>query len=292
MRVTQSQIYRNFASDLEALNEGFNKFSRQVSSGKQLTRLSDSPAGSAELISLTDLKSDIDQYRSSTDTASYFLKVADSALNEVNSLTSSIYSKGSEAATETVDQNARATIAIDIRSLRDQILSLANTEAKGRHLFAGSAVTAAPFVIAGDAVSYQGDNDINGIRVDEGTEVQQGVSGSAAFSAVFSSIESLLTAIDSNDVSAIGTALGQFTSAMSELGQARGKIGANLNLLENVQNRLDTRETNSAERRSQIEDADMTEAVVKLGEAQNALETALSAGGSLLSQSNLFDILG
>jgi flagellar hook-associated protein 3 FlgL len=292
MRITQSETCRNFASDLETLNDFYSKISRQVSSGKRLTQLSDSPEGSADLLSLTDLATDIDQFRSSADTVSYFLGTTDSVLNEVNNLFTSVYSRGSQAASETVGDGARATIATEIRSLRDQILALANSQTKGRYLFAGSMVTVAPFVIAGDSVSYVGNSDINSIRVEEETEVKQGVSGAEAFSSVFSSIESLLSAVDSNDVSAIGTALSQFQSAFSELGQARGKIGASLNLIQNVQSRLDGQETSLKTRRSQIEDADMTEAVVQLGQAKTALDTALSAGGAILSQRNLFDILG
>jgi hypothetical protein len=36
----------------------------------------------------------------------------------------------------------------------------------------------------------------------------------------------------------------------------------------------------------------MAEAVVQLSQAKNSLDAALSAGGSILSQRNLFDILG
>jgi flagellar hook-associated protein 3 FlgL len=292
MRITQSETYRNFTSDLETLNEFYNKMSQQVSSGKRITDLSDSPAGSADLLSLTDLSADIDQYRSSTNTVSYFLGVSESALNEVNNLVTSVYSKGSEAASEVTGDEARKTLATEIRSLRDQILSLANSQEKGRHLFAGSLISAAPFFISGDTVSYVGDNDVNTVCVEEGTEVQSGVSGADAFSAVFSAIESLLSAVDANDTSAIGTALGQFKSAFSELGQARGVIGANLNVIENVQSRLDGQETILKSRRSQIEDADMTGAVVQLSQAKTALQTSLTVGGSLMSQRNLFDILG
>jgi len=292
MRITQSEIYRNFISNLQTVSELYSRLSRQVASGKRLTQLNDSPAGSAELLSLTDLASDIDQYRSSSDSVSFYLRVADSALNEVNNLITSIYSKGSQAASELVGSDARSALAIEIRSLRDQILSLANSQAKGRYIFAGSMVTSAPFVIEGDSVHYNGDGNVNTIAVDGGMEVQLGVPGSDTFNSVFSSIESLLSAIDSNDTAAIGSALGQFSSAISQLGQSRGKIGASLGLVQNVQARLDVQETNLKARRSQVEDTNMAEAIVQMNQAQTALQTTISAGGSILPQRNLFDILG
>jgi flagellar hook-associated protein 3 FlgL len=292
MRITQAETYRNFISDLATLNDAFNTVSRQVSSGKRLTQLKDSPGESAELLSMTGQQADIDLYRSSADTVSYYLGVADSALNEVNALFTSVYTKGSEAGTETVDANARAALATDIRSLRDQILSLANSKANGRYIFAGSQVAESPFVLNGDTVTYQGDALVNTVEVDNGTDVQTGVPGAEAFTKVFTAIESLLSAVDGNDTAAIGNALGQFASAFSELGLARGKIGSGMNLLQNVQSRLADQETTLKEQRSKIEDVNLAEAVVQMNQVKTAMQAAMSAGGTILQQNNLFDILG
>ncbi len=292
MRVTQSEMYRNFLSDIDTLNENLNNISRQVASGKRLTQLKDSPAGSAELVSLKEQASEIDQYRSNIDAGSYFLGVADSTLNEVNNLVTTIYTKGSQSTSALTTSDARATLAMEVRSLRDQILSLANAQVRGRYIFAGSEITSAPFVLQGDSISYQGDNRVNSIAIDEGMEVQGGIPGSSAFSSVFAAIDSLLAAMDGNDTASIQTALSQFSSALSELGLARGKIGSNLSLLENVRMHLDTKEINLKERHSKIEDADMASAVVQLNQTRTTLQTAISAGGILMQQRNLFDILG
>jgi flagellar hook-associated protein 3 FlgL len=292
MRVTESTTYRNFLSDIETLNESLNKTSRQVSSGKKLTTLLDSPAGSAELVSLTEQASKNDQYQSNVADSAYFLKVADSVLNEVNNLATTVYTKGSEAASGSVNSDTRATLAMEIRSLREQMISLSNTQARGRYIFSGSNVNAAAFVINGNSVTYNGDSSINSICVDDGMEVQQGVSGADAFNSIFSTINTLLAAIDGNDTTAIQTALNQFNTGLSGLSQARGKIGANLSALENVGSNLADRETNVAERRSQIEDANMAEAALQLKQTQTAMEASLTAAGSVLSKRNLFDILG
>ncbi len=292
MRVTLSEMYRNFLFNLEMLNANYSRANQQISSGKKLTQLSDSPAGSAELVSLTELSSEIDMYRSNLDTSSYFLQSADSALSEVNNILTSIYTRGSEAATETVTDEGRAAIATEVRMLRDEILSLANSQVRGRYIFAGSKTLTAPFELTGDSVTYVGDDDANSVAVNEGVEVKAGVPGAETFNSVFAAINSLLTGLDGNDISAIKTALGQFSSAFSELGQARGQIGSNLSVLENIATILNSRDTDLKSRRSTIEDANLAEAAVQLNQIKTALDAALSAGGSILSKSNLFDILG
>jgi flagellar hook-associated protein 3 FlgL len=292
MRVTQNEIYRNFVSDIERFNENLYTISRQVSSGKKLTQLKDSPAGAAKLVSLTELKAEIDQYNFNTDAGTFSLQTADSALNEVNNLVTSIYAEGSRTASETVNQDARAATASVIRTLRDQILSLANTQVDGRYIFAGTRTDSAPYILNGDSVTYQGDNNVNTVTVDDGTEVNQYVQASGAFNSIFGVINSLLTGLTNNDAPGIRAALGQFSAALSALGQVRADVGANLSLLQRIKSDLDSRTTDLQKQQSQIQDADMAQAVVQLQQTQTALSAAVTAAGSVLPQRNLFDILG
>ncbi len=292
MRITQAEISRSFLADLGTLNGDLASLSRQVSSGKRLTDLKDSPAGSAELVFVANQEAEIDQYRFNSDAGSLYLGVADSTLNEVNNLFTSVYAKGSQAASDSVNDDARASLAYEVRSLREQIVALANSQVNGRYLFAGSVVSAPPFSVDGDAVVYDGDDSVHSIRIDSGLEVPMSFSGSEVFDSVFTVIDALLAGIDGNDVSAIKASLEEFSSALSGLSLVRGRIGSNMSALEAVKARLDSRETGVKEQRSRIEDANMAEAVVQLNQTKTALDAAMSAGASVLQQSNLFDILG
>jgi flagellar hook-associated protein 3 FlgL len=292
MRVTSAEMYRNFLSDLEKLNASYNKVSQQISSGKKLAQLKDSPAGSAELVSLTELASEIDTYRCNMDSGSYFLRAAESALNEVNNIFTSIYTRGSQAGSELMTSEARAAIGTEVRTLRDQILSLANSQVRGRYIFGGSQTLSPPFELTGDSVAYQGDDEVTKAAINDGVEVPLGVTGDETFNTVFVAIESLLTALDGNDIPGIQSALTQFSSAFTELGQVRGQIGSGLSVMEHITTVLDSKELNLTERRGIIEDANMAEAAVKLKQIQTALQAAMTSGGNMLSMPNLFDILG
>jgi flagellar hook-associated protein 3 FlgL len=292
MRITQTELTRNFLSDLGTLNGDLATVSRQVSSGKRINSLKDNPSGSAELVRVAEQESQVDQYRFNTGAGSLFLGVADSTLSEVNNLITSIFARGSQAASENVKAEDRVAIAEDIRTLREQIVSLANSQVNGRYLFAGSAVKDAPFYIAGDSVAYAGDNAVSSINVEEGIEVPASFDGNQVFDSVFSVIDSLLTGMDGSDIAGIRAALEQFASALSGLSQVRGQIGSHMSALDTVKSILDSRETTLREQRSQVEDTDMAKAVVQMNQTQTALQAAMSAGAAVLQQSNLFDILG
>lgn len=291
MRVTESMSYRNLLDSVGSLNETIEAMSRQVSSGKKLARLEDSPSGSAEMVQLRDQLGRIDQYRTNSDSGSFFLGVTDSSLNSLYNLVTTIFERGSEAANSFNDSGVLSTLAGDIRSLRDQILSLANTRVRGRYIFSGSMVATASFTLTGDSAAYQGDGEVNRIRIGDGLEVAANVPGSEVFSNVFSSIESLLAAVEAGDGEGIQASLDGFDETMDGIGIARTRLGLDLQKLQNAAGEQDTRETDLRTRQSRVEGADLAEAITTLNQAQNALRAAFTTG-SIIGRSSLFDYLG
>jgi flagellar hook-associated protein 3 FlgL len=291
MRITQGITYRNFLASSESLNQALEVASNQVSTGKKVTRPADSPSGSAELILLKTQLSDIDQYKTNLDNCTYFLSVADSALSSAYNLMTTVYTKGSAAASGTTDAAGRATLANEIRLLRDELLSLANTQTKGRYIFSGSDVKDKAFSESGGVVSYQGNADINKIQVGESLDVKQNIPGSSIFLPIFGAIDTLLQAIDSGDSAAMGSALLNIAPAMSNISKARVQLGVDLQTLENVKTDHDTQRLNVEARRGNVENADMAKAITDMNQIQSALKAALTAQ-STLQQYNLFDFLG
>lgn len=291
MRVTDSISYRNFLYGSTNLNSQLERASLQVSTGKRLASLGDGPGDSGELVLLRTQLERIDQYRSSAETTRFFLSSADSTLDEAQKLYTTIFTKASEAATETVNAEGRAALADEVRSLRDQILALANTQAQGRYLFAGSRVTTTPFSIAGDTVTYAGAADVNTVSVGGALSVEGNVPGDAAFSAIFTNIEAILGAMDAGDLDAIGTELEQFDAAKDALSAQREKLGTALSAVDDAVAAADRNETSLETRKSGIEDANVAEAVTDLTRIETALRATMSAGARLDGRT-LFDYIG
>jgi flagellar hook-associated protein 3 FlgL len=290
MRVTSLCEARTLLANLDRLNTDMETANLQIATGKKLLSLKDSPAGSAEVIGLRDELSRIDQFQSNTDSLSYILNTTDSALERVTSVLTEIFTKASAVASGTATASTRATTEADIRSLRGQVLSLANSQARGRYIFAGSQTLSAPFALAGDTITYNGDQDVNTVEIESGVRVQQNVPGSGAFTPVFDAINGVLTALHGGDTAALRSALGQFSSVLTSVGQVRANVGADLGRLETTKTALDTATTNAKTRRSTIEDANLAEAVTELTRIKTAFESLLTAQ-SIAQKNNLFDFL-
>jgi len=291
MRVTQFQTDRTFLTNIGSLNQRLDLANQQIASGKKLLSLKDSPEGSAEMIGLRKELDDIDQYRANADIGNLYVGVADSALSSVYTVVTTIFTKGSAATSGLVDANGRVALASEIRTLRDQVLSLANSNVRGRYIFAGSQTNSPAFSIAGDAVTYDGDQVVNKISVGDSVEVQQGLAGDGVFSPVFSTINQLLTAVDSGDDAGIQTALAQFSGGLSSLNQIRVRLGVDQNSLLDAKNEQDSLELVIKSRKSTLQDADIVEAVTQLQQIQTALQVALTAHSSTQRKS-LFDYIG
>ena len=294
MPVTDSINYRNFLAGLDNLNSQMGIANQEVSTGKKLLSLKDSPSGSAEVVNLLSQISELDQYQSNNNSVTYSLNLADSALNSLNNLVTSIYTTGSGVASSTTSAQDRATAAAEIRSMRDQVLALANTESNNDYIFGGSESTTAPFTISGDTVTLNGNpswrTTVNSVSVADGVQVQQNVPGATVFQSVFTTISSLLTALDNNDSAGVQSALGNFSSTLSSIGQVRAQVDSNLSQLSNLQSQLASNITSLTSRQSQIQDANQAEVATQLSQTQTAIEAALSAQ-NYVTQYNLFDFL-
>jgi flagellin-like hook-associated protein FlgL len=175
---------------------------------------------------------------------------------------------------------------------REQMVSIGNSQIDGHYLFAGASMTSIPFEVVGDTVIYNGSDSVNKVPVNDGDEVPQGVSGSATFGSMFSAMDGLLGNLDAGNMEGSKTSLAQFSGALNDLEQSRGLIGTNLNQLQSLSGVLESKKAVLTERKSKIEDANMVESTLRLSQLKSALDGALSVGGNMLKQSNLFDILG
>ena len=344
MRVTQLEINRTLLADLEKLNRNFVDINRQLSSGKKLNFLGDSPIGSADLVDITEQAQRLDAYSFNLISAGYQLKSSESALNAVYNGFVSIHTLGMNAANDPTNKYGRQAELNEILILRDELVARGNTRVDGISIFSGTAVNEdRPFMIArvdvngnfvaADGITiiadkdgnlqaghnvnelvppdpneagqvngmgkvfYKGNDTVNKIPVGDDVEVVAGVSGSQAMGAVFKAIDDLIEQIRNSitvdgEVEKISTALNSFENALNELNNARGEVGVNLGMVERMAAMIETRNVVLTEQRSKIEDANILEVALKIGQLQTAQNAALSAASAILQQSNLFDTLG
>ena len=161
LRVTQNMLMNNVRTQLSRGGLRLAAAQEQVSTGKQINRPSDNPAGAFRVLNLKQLTAANDQFTRNLDSLDANLNVSENVLGQTQDVLYRTLELAIEAANASVDQSQRAMIATEVTQQLDEVKHLANTQLGARYLFAGYLSDKPPFVrdltlAAGDANSGTG----------------------------------------------------------------------------------------------------------------------------------------
>ncbi len=154
MRVTNSMIYDSVIQYTNAALERYYALAEQNSSMRKLNTPSDDPNGTGLVLGLRDSLRALSQYQENIDTATGWLTVADSALQQTSDLVTNILELAEQGATETLSAEQRLLVAQNVRGDFEQLLGLANSEYSGQSIFAGLNIDSAAYEMALSADVY------------------------------------------------------------------------------------------------------------------------------------------
>jgi len=288
MRITTDSNYRNLLDDIQRISERMQAAQNQVTSGKKLNRPSDNPSGASDVLRIDTDRALNAQYTDNSATAQSRLQVADSTLDGVQQAAERIRSLGLLADTNS-DTSSISTEEID--GLRDQLLSYANTTYDGQFIFAGSQTDSAAFVKAGDGtVTYAGDSQLMKLQVGNVTTLQTQVPGDQVFTSgvdVLKAVSDLSSAMASGDRNAIRTQIANIEQFLQNVSSVRTQIGGLINEASTTQTALKQSDLTQVAHLSQLQDADLAEALSELSQSQTALQAATAVGARVTSISIL-----
>src|SRR5277367_5186648 len=191
----------NLAGALDQTQSNEQHLTAELSSGVRVTSLSDDPEAAGENVLLLNQIQQDDSFTQSSSLVQGQLQVADSALGSVVSQLTQAISLATGANNGTLNANDLLSISNQIAGVRDEVMSLANTNYQGAYIFAGGQSGAAPFSTSNATspavTTYSGDGDINYLQTHNGQKIQLNVPGnqiftSAGASNVFAALNNLV----------------------------------------------------------------------------------------------------
>ncbi len=212
------------------------------------------------------------------------LDAADGALNDVATMLRRVHELTMQASNDTIGATERATISIEVQSVKDAMVSLANTEVGGSYIFAGFLDDAPPFDATG---AFSGSSDILELDVSEGVRMAVAVAGDATFSGagggvdVFTSLDTLVTALQTNDMANIQLSIDTIMSAHGQIGDARVALGASQQAVDVAESVVQRETDRAALRQGELIGADPIDALLELQQAQSVYETAVQIASQM-----------
>ncbi len=295
MRVTSSMMLRSTLRDLSQGLSRLQETQTKLSTGKELTRPSADPGATAAAMGLRQDMRRADQRMRSLDDAQGWLETAD------NTLTSSLTALGraKEIAVRAAstggigDPQARTALATELRSIRSELLALANTAYGERSIFNGTAAGPAydtNGVYQGNAASIMRD-------VAPSTRIAVNLTGPEVFGTaggpvgdVFEVLDRLATAVQNGDNGAMAVEHTNLDSLTDTVSAATVELGTRSARLVEAKTRAEDHRMVLVERLSEVEDVDIVEALITAKAQESSYQASLQVAAKILPMS-LLDFL-
>ncbi len=306
MKISTSLYFDRATQQLGGVQSRLTKVQEQLSTGLQIVKPSDAP-DKASLV--TRLESELARqsgYQDTLKAVNVRLTAEETALKNTSDVMFRIKELAVQAANDTLGAQDRQSIALELGSLRDQILSLANSQdSNGNFLFSGSRAGEEAFSKDSTGrIIYQGDHARMKVNVGDNRQMNLNLPGSDIFTRVvrddgkggkvgvdfFQALDDLTQAVKTADRTKMQRGIGEIDTLQMGVSEGLGQIGADLSVVDMQTTVLDQVVLRLQTTRSDIEDLDYTEAITRMNKDQLALEAAQSSF-SKISQMSLFKFL-
>ncbi|MGJ9457626.1 flagellar hook-associated protein FlgL [Oceanobacillus sp. CF4.6] len=293
MRVTQGMLSNNMLRNLMQSNTKMSSYMDQLNTGKKITRPSDDPVVAMKGMGYRTELVKVEQFQRNTNEMHNWMDNSDTALDKATSAMQRIRELAVQGSNGTYDDEELASISEEVKQLKEHLVDIANTNVNDKYIFNGTDTDIAPVnTINADGGIEPGftGGEVK-IEVSSGTTLKANVSGADVFGgepSIFGAIDNFIDRLDSGED--IDSSIGELDIGINNIINSRAELGARMNRLELVENRLSEQEVIATQSMSNNEDIDYAEAITQLITQESLHRAALSAGSKII-QPSLVDFL-
>ena len=310
MQISTNLLFERSSTQMNNVQNDLAKSQAQIAARKQVLNPSDAPDQAAAITRLKSVIARQDSYSATLDSVQTNLDNEDTILGNANDVLTRLKELAIQANSGTQSDTSRQAIAGEMKGLRNQLLSLANSQStSGNFIFSGSRTRTQAFASQSDgSVVYQGDQSRTRGAVGEQLTITTNRPGTCAFVSVvrdngsgatgvgfFQSIDDLVAGVWTKGVAAPDTAAIQ--RGITEMGSlqqgvvlARSESGSDSQVVQQQGTALDSTKLNLQTALSGIEDLDYASAITKMQQQMLSLQAAQNSFGKI-SQLSLFNYI-
>lgn len=297
-RVTQSTVSASMLVGLQANLDRMQAIQAKLSSGKQVTRPSDSPAGVLDAMQHRSTLRRLAQQVRNADDGLGWLGTADEALTSSLDIVRRARDLAVASGNAALGAEGREALATELDGLRSTLLGLANSRYGDRPVFAGTAAVTDAYAPSG---AYQGDGGTVERTVGDGTRVTVNLTGAEVFGppgaggpSAFDVLATMAARLRSGDPAQVALVSSGDLSALdgwrTNIQDKLSVVGARYNRIETMRTRAGDATTTVTQRLSEVEDIDLPKTIMEL-ELQDVSYKAALAASARVIQPSLVDFL-
>jgi flagellar hook-associated protein 3 FlgL len=306
VKISTSFLFDRATERMSTIQNKLATTQAQLAVGKQILSPSDAPDQAAAIQRLKGEVQRQDSHMRTLQVAVQRYTAEETALSSSNDILIRMKELGLQAANDTLAADDRKAIGMEMKALRDQLLSLGNTrDDSGNYLFSGTRVNTPAF--AEDAtgkVIYQGDQTQTRIPAGVERTVQFTRAGTDVFSRVvrdnpdqtktsvgfFDALDQMIQSIDNSQTPRIQQGVADITQMHNNLTLAQAQNGSDQSVVQAQLAVMDETTLRIKSTLSEIEDLDYAEAVTRMNKEMMSLEAAMGSFQKISSMT-LFDYI-
>jgi flagellar hook-associated protein 3 FlgL len=294
MRVTNLINQQRRVAELLRGQERLEAARDRVSTGRRIQRPSDNPGEIADLLRTRSQISDLERRTGSIDSALPSMRASEAALGDLSGLLREARVLTLQANNAAVNSEQRQALADQLGRIAVQVRERANAHVGERYLFAGTETGVAPFAL-GPPVVYSGNATPIQLGLGPDTSLAMNIPGDALLNErggtdLFANLATLEDAIRVGDGSAVAAHLEELDTDLENVLRLRADMGGRLQYVAMAREQVESGLLAARERQSQLQDADLAEAILQVATAENAQEATLAAAARL-TRPSLLDYL-
>ena len=296
-----TRVYNDQAmSTLNRITGDIQNIQSKIATGRNILKASDDPAISTKISFTKDQKVMLERYNANINMSKNRLEQAETAMGTSVNILQRIYELTIQARNDTNNLADRQSIGLEVKNLRDQMLSLANTrDANGQYIFAGYKVETQPYVedkTTGNVV-HHGDSGVYTLQISRNQRIPTSLNGADVFLRVphdkgvenmFSMLDDIVAKLELGKMD--DDFIDKMDSSVRHFSLQQTKIGATINRSD-MQKEVNDRQLLLMDQDiSNLEDADIAKLVTDL-QAKLVSRNAAQQAFVKIAQDNLFNYL-
>ncbi len=289
MRVSSKAMWDTTRYQLGNITNELTEASIIVATGKRINSLKDDPVGVTQVLNLKSNLSNLDQIQKNLATAQTWLDAGETALSSVQDIVTESKTLAIAMRSDTANADDRQSSAEQIRAYILELESLANTQVQGQYIFSGTKTDTKSFELDDQqnptTATYSGNTTAFEIKTGKNSTVAVSQNGNSLFSTLFSSMIDLLNDLETDAADGIETGIANLNTDFETINTAIADIGAKGVHVETREKIIQDLSLSYSESRSELEDADIIEAISHLKSTELAYQAALAATSKLMTMS-------
>jgi flagellin-like hook-associated protein FlgL len=292
---------QQFLDNLNKISDRMTQAQQRISTGLKIRQVSDEPDSISVLLGARASLSSTEQILTNLGRVQMETNAAEQALQSAVQLFDKVRTLGAQGNTDVQSAAGRAALADEIDGILQQFVGLAGTAVEGRYILAGDTDQQVPYTYtAGQpnpVSAYLGSASTRLVQHPNGTTFSVSRTAQEIFDStdpaknVFFAIQTLSSALRANDRAAVATAFDGLAHVSEHLnaelafyGTTQNKVAAAVDFGQTQRTQLHTQIAN-------LEEADLTQAILDLTQSQTQQQAALQSR-AMVPRRTLFDYLG